>query len=83
MDTINTEARNADLPDLVDMLKEQSDCRYDVVVPSSALEMRGGDLLIKGGAARITDEGVETEDARLVLSVEKRQAIQQVTMLDA
>jgi hypothetical protein len=66
MDTIKTEARNADLPDLVDMLKEQSDCRYDVVVPSSSIEMRGGDLLIKGGAARITDEGVETEDARLV-----------------
>ena len=66
MDTINTEARNADLPDLVDMLKAQSDVRYDVVVPASQIEMRGGDLIVKGGAARVTDDGVTTADARLV-----------------
>ena len=31
------EARNLDLPNLVQMLKEQSDVRYDVVVPSSGI----------------------------------------------
>jgi len=66
METIKTETRNADLPDLVDMLKAQSDCRYDVVVPASQIEMRGGDLIVQGGAARVTDDGVTTADARLV-----------------
>ncbi len=66
METIQTETRNADLPDLVDMLKAQSDVRYDVVVPASQIEMRGGDLIVKGGAARVTDDGVTTADARLV-----------------
>ena len=66
METIKTEVRNADLPDLVDMLKAQSDVRYDVVVPASQIEMIGGDLIVKGGAARVTDDGVTTADARLV-----------------
>ena len=66
METIATETRNADLPDLVDMLKAQSDVRYDVVVPASQIEMNGGDLIIEGGAARVTDDGVTTADARLV-----------------
>ena len=66
METIQTETRNADLPDLVDMLKAQSDVRYDVVVPASQIEMVGGDLIVKGGAARMTDDGVTTADARLV-----------------
>jgi hypothetical protein len=66
METIQTETRNADLPDLVDMLKAQSDVRYDVVVPASQIEMVGGDLIVKGGAARVTDDGVTTADARLV-----------------
>jgi hypothetical protein len=66
METIKTETRNADLPDLVDMLKAQSDVRYDVVAPASQIEMRGGDLIVKGGAARVTDDGVTTDDARLV-----------------
>ena len=66
METIKTEVRNADLPDLVDMLKAQSDVRYDVVVPASQIEMIGGDLIVHGGAARVTDDGVTTADARLV-----------------
>jgi len=66
METIQTEVRNADLPDLVDMLKAQSDVRYDVVAPASQIEMRGGDLIVKGGAARVTDDGVTAADARLV-----------------
>ena len=37
MESVITDARNAALPDLVEMLKAQSDVRYDVVVPSSGL----------------------------------------------
>ena len=66
METIKTEVRNADLPDLVDMLKAQSDVRYDVVVPASQIEMRGGDLIVKDGTARFDTEGVYEADARLV-----------------
>lgn len=66
METIQTEVRNADLPDLVDMLKAQSDVRYDVVVPASQIEMRDGDLIVHGGAARVDDDGVTVADARLV-----------------
>ena len=66
METIKTEVRNADLPDLVDMLKAQSDVRYDVVVPASQLELRGGDRSVKGGAARVSEDGGTTADACLV-----------------
>ena len=66
MESLTTEARNADLPDLVDMLKAQSDVRYDVVVASSQIEMRDGDLIVHGGAARVDDDGVTVADARLV-----------------
>ena len=66
MQSLTTEARNVDLPDLVDMLKAQSDVRYDVVVASSQIEMRGGDLIVHGGAARVDDDGVTVADARLV-----------------
>ena len=65
MESVITDARNAALPDLVEMLKAQSDVRYDVVVPSSGLEFRDGDLIVKGGAARVDDEGVTSADARL------------------
>lgn len=66
MEQILTDCRNADLPELVDMLKAQSDVRYDIVVPSSQIEVTGGDLMVKGGATRITDDGVTSDDARLV-----------------
>jgi len=60
------EARNLDLPNLVEMLKEQSDVRYDVVVPSSGMKMTNGNLIIKSGGVRIDEQGVHTEDATLV-----------------
>jgi len=61
-----TEARNLDLPNLVAMLKEQSDVRYDVVVPASGIKMKNGNLIIKSGGVRIDEQGVHTEDATLV-----------------
>jgi|3_EtaG_2_1085321.scaffolds.fasta_scaffold37886_1 hypothetical protein len=65
VDTLEVEARNAPLPDLVAMLKRQSDIRYDVVASAAGLAVRGGDLIVKGGAARITDDSVNTTDAVL------------------
>ena len=66
MESLTTDARNTDLPNLVDMLKVQSDVRYDVVVPASGIEMRDGNIIVKDGTARFAEEGLYTEDATLV-----------------
>ena len=66
MESLTTDARNTDLPNLVDMLKVQSDVRYDVVVPASGIEMRDGNVIVKDGTARFAEEGLYTEDATLV-----------------
>ena len=66
MESLTTDARNTDLPNLVDMLKVQSDVRYDVVVPASGIEMRDGNVIVKDGTARFSEEGLYTEDATLV-----------------
>lgn len=63
--TIPRQARHAALPDLVDMLRQQADVRYDVVVPGGRLRSHGGLVHVQGGAARITDTGVEAADAVL------------------
>ena len=57
--------RNAQLPDLVEMLQKQHDLRYDAVVSSGNMYFQGGNLMIKGGATRITDEGVAFDNAIL------------------
>ncbi len=66
MESLTTDARNTDLPNLVDMLKVQSDVRYDVVVPASGIEMRDGNVIVKDGTARFAEEGLYTEDATLI-----------------
>jgi len=66
MQNPTTDARNTDLPNLVDMLKVQSDIRYDVVVPASGIEFRNGNVFVKDGTARFAEEGLYTEDAELV-----------------
>lgn len=65
MEQTTLDARDASLPELVDMLRRQADIRYDAVVPASNLRTVGGDLIVAGGAAVITDDGVETADATL------------------
>lgn len=65
MSEIETTTRKGDLPQLLEMLNAQNDVRYDVVVSSSGLEMRRGNLLINEGTALITDDGVFTRDAEL------------------
>jgi len=57
--------RNAQLPDLVEMLQKQHDLRYDAVVSSGNMYFQGGNLMIKGGATRITDKGVAFDNAIL------------------
>ncbi len=65
MEYIETETRNSSLPDLVEMLQKQSDVRYDIVVPSSDLEFKAGNLTVKGGGVRMTEDGVHTDNVRL------------------
>lgn len=63
--TVPTTLRRGGLDELVGMLREQADVKYDVVVSADRLAFRNGLLVVKGGAARITDEGVEDADAVL------------------
>lgn len=62
---IPTRLRNAELQDLVSLLQQQRDVRYDAVVNAAALHSHGGLIVIDGGAAVITDDGVESRQALL------------------
>ena len=62
---ITTATRNATLQDLVELLREQADVRWDAVVPAGRLRYTDeGQLAVSEAAAVVTDEGVTTEDAR-------------------
>lgn len=60
-----TTARNVDLPNLLALLQQQADVRWDAVVPASSLSYQNGNLHVADGAVRITDEGVASADAVL------------------
>lgn len=60
-----TTLRNAPLGDLVAMLREQEDVKYDVVVPASSLRYVNGTLHVREGATRWTDDGADLVDAML------------------
>lgn len=62
---VQTETRNAELPDLVAMLKQQADVKYDVVVPASKLRSYQGDIMVSDGAVRWTEDGAESTEAVL------------------
>lgn len=62
---METTLRNATLNDLVGLLREQQDVRYDVVAASNKLRMVDGRIHIEGGHAVVTDEGVTLADAIL------------------
>jgi hypothetical protein len=61
----HTTLRNATLQDLAATLKEQADARFDVVAHSGNLSFRGGNLIIQGADAVITEEGVTSVETHL------------------
>jgi len=64
---IRTTLRNAELSDLVALLRTQQDIKYDIVASSDSLFYSPqGDLLVDGGDVEITDDGVSTTTATLV-----------------
>lgn len=62
---VETMMRGADLGALVGMLKAQADVKYDVVVPASKLVSANGEIGIVDGAARFSEDGVESAMAWL------------------
>lgn len=57
--------RNANLTDLVTMLRQQHDLKYDVVTSAQTLSYEGGLLVVRDGATRLDLDGVTLTDARL------------------
>ena len=49
--TISTQARNANLADLTDMLRQQQDLKLDAVVPAGAIQAIEGSLYVDGLSA--------------------------------
>lgn len=63
---ITTEARNATLNDLVQILQSQLDARYDVVAPADKLAFQDGVLQLKEhGEPVLTTDGVSVADVAL------------------
>lgn len=57
--------RNAELEDIVGVLREQRDVRYDVVASSDRIGYQGGLLVVKDGTVVMNEQGVGTGDAKL------------------
>jgi hypothetical protein len=62
MTAVLTEARNANLGDLAEMLKDQHARKIDVVAPASAIESKGGLIHVTGTEAILTSDGVTMGD---------------------
>ncbi len=60
MTTPTTITRNADLQTLVSVLQGLQPRKLDIVAPASQLSAFGGNIVIQGAAAEITEEGVTT-----------------------
>lgn len=60
-----TEARHANLGDLVAILNGQAACRLDVVASPTSLRSRDANLVVKGAAGRIDEDGVTPADVVL------------------
>lgn len=59
-------ARNASLPELVELLQVQHAAKLDVVAPATDLHAQDGNLLVRGaGEAVLSTEGVSRSDALL------------------
>jgi hypothetical protein len=60
--TTVTEARNADLTDLRQLLMDQHARKVDVVAPASTIRSRGGLIHVKGADAELSEDGVTVTD---------------------
>lgn len=60
--TVQTEARNATLGDLAEILKSQQAAKLDFVAPANTLRSKNGLLTVKGAGVELTEEGVTTKD---------------------
>jgi hypothetical protein len=57
MSDLITHARNADLQDMVEILRNQQAHKLDLVIPAAALNFKDGGLVISGLANELTDDG--------------------------
>jgi hypothetical protein len=57
-----TITRNADLGDLVEILRGQHARKFDVVVPATKVTAFGGDLVLSGTGVELTADGVTSTD---------------------
>ncbi|MEU3907931.1 DUF932 domain-containing protein [Streptomyces goshikiensis] len=55
-------ARNADLPDLAQILQRQQGAKIDMVAPAGALSVEGGNVTVQGLPPILTDTGVTMAD---------------------
>lgn len=58
--TVITEARNATLADLAEILQNQQDAKHDFVAPATTLRMKGGMLHAKDSEVELSEDGVTT-----------------------
>lgn len=63
---MKTTTRNADLTDLLTLLREQHARKVDVVAPATTIRAENGRLIIAGAEATITEDGVTTSDGTYV-----------------
>jgi hypothetical protein len=62
---METTLRNASLENLAQVLQEQAAARFDVVAHSANLSFRGGNLIVQGADAILTEEGVTSVETHL------------------
>lgn len=61
-DTIRTDARNASLKDLAEILEAQHARKLDVVAPATTVRSEGGLLVVEGIEGHISEDGVTPVD---------------------
>jgi len=59
---IQTTIRNANLDDMVALLRDQQARKLDVVAPATAIRSKGGLIVVKGAEAQIDSDGVTMVD---------------------
>ena len=62
---VSLTTRNADLSDMVELLRTQQAAKTDHVVAASALRAQGGQMLVRGAGIELSTDGVTTADLTL------------------